>query len=106
MVDRTRHSLGVPIPSDPWFLHGDSRHLQEVSGFPELGIVLSFQPDIDPHAVELAADVLGILGSRPQRQTDDSRSVELVDVLAQRHDDVLAHLWGPNEIYVVGVRRP
>ena len=41
--------------------------------------------------------------------TLDARQQQLrhvVDVLAQRHDDVLAHLWGPNEIYVVGVRRP
>jgi len=27
-------------------------------------------------------------------------------VLAERHNQTLTHLWGPNEIYVVGERRP
>lgn len=30
----------------------------------------------------------------------------LTRLLAERHDDTLAELWGPNEIYVVGARRP
>lgn len=41
--------------------------------------------------------------------TQQQRTAELhrlTRLLAQRHDETLAELWGPNEIYVVGERRP
>ena len=53
----------------------------------------------------LRAGVEGLVHAVEALNGHQKRLRHLTSVLAARHNETLTHLWGPNEIYAVGIRR-